>query len=366
MVIWFFLLLHYVSCQPFFGSLPPRPSTGVRLFLGEENVTIANFSMIAAGLFHDTDIDEPGNAVGVNGSPDGQNDGLWCQSSLNQNMIGTWYYPDGTTVPLGPGSPLFANNTATGQIGLLRTGGIASVQGLYSCVIPNEEGINQTLYVAAYGNTDFLMDGELPTIDGSSSSFQLLSSVDADPPVFSLSFNVTNRSPTIVTCSVDNGNQFNVSDNDLIRTVTLVNNDVQVQVSAMFRMRVPGLYKCFVTTDRITTTPLVSTNMTMRNVTVTGSPLNFTYSRDSFLSVTLGWSPSAVISATPQYHVFVNNSNGIFINDSTTNTELSLSLRPDDEYNIRLVATGEDLPSEIITVTVLESTCRSKIIFIHL
>ena len=85
--------------------------------------------------------------------------------------------------------------------------------------------------------------------------------------MFSLSFNVTNRSPTIVTCSVDNGNQFNVSDNDLIHTVTTVNNDVQVQISVIFRMRVSGLHKCFVTTDRITTTPLVSTNMAMRNVT---------------------------------------------------------------------------------------------------
>ena len=140
---------------------------GVRLFLGEENVTISNFSMIAGGLFHDLDFDEPGNAIGVPSSPDGQNDGLWCQSSLNQNMIGTWYYSDGTTVPLGfygynNPSPLFANNTATGQIGLLRNGAIGSVQGLYSCVIPNEEGINQTLYVAAYGNGDFLRnDGKL-------------------------------------------------------------------------------------------------------------------------------------------------------------------------------------------------------------
>ncbi|XP_019860309.1 PREDICTED: uncharacterized protein LOC109588604 [Amphimedon queenslandica] len=164
MLLWLFLLslVLRVSGQPFFGSLPPRPTTGVRLFLGEENVTIANFSMIAAGLFHDTDIDEPGNAVSVGGSPDGQNDGLWCQSSLYQNMIGTWYYPDGTTVPLGSGSPLFANNTATGQIGLLRNGGIGGIQGLYSCVIPNEEGINQTLYVAAYGNTDFYDTGKTP------------------------------------------------------------------------------------------------------------------------------------------------------------------------------------------------------------
>ena len=127
------------------------------MFLGEENVTIANFSMIAASLFHDADIDSPdGIATNSPIGPDGQNDGLWCQSSLNQNMIGTWYYPDGTTVPLGSGNPLFANNIATGQIGLLRNGGIGSVQGLYSCVIPNEEGINQTLYVAAYGNNDFL------------------------------------------------------------------------------------------------------------------------------------------------------------------------------------------------------------------
>ena len=57
-----------------------------------------------------------------------------------------------------------------------------------------------------------------------------------------------------------------------------------------------------------------------------------------------------MVNFSPQYFVFVNNS--IAMNGSTTNTELSLSLRPDDEYNIRLVATGEDLPSEIITVTV--------------
>ncbi|XP_019851146.1 PREDICTED: phosphatidylinositol phosphatase PTPRQ-like [Amphimedon queenslandica] len=373
------LVLH-VSCLEF-GSLPPRPTTGVRLFLGEENVTIANFSMIAAGLIHDFDIDGPGNGVGVTGSSDGQNDGLWCQSSLNQNMIGTWYYPNGATVSDSYGynsGPMYASNSATGQIGLLRKKGIASVQGLYSCVIPNEEGINQTLYVAAYGNTDFLKDGELPMIDGSGPSFQLLSSVDADPPVFSLSFNVTNRSPTIVTCSVDNGNQFNVSENDLIRTVTPVNNDVQVQVSVIFRMRVSGLYKCSVTTDRITTAPLVSTNMAMRNVSVTGSPSNLTYSRISLLSVTLGWSPSAVISATPQYHVFVNNSNGIIMNDNATNTELSLSLRPDDEYNIRLVHNviiafkfifstlyvGTILPFAATSVTTIPGTTSANISFI--
>ena len=154
-----FLLVQLLVSVNVFNTLLSNV-TGVRLFLGEENVTIANFSMIAAGLFHEEDVDSPDGIAtyGIVG-PDGQNDGLWCQSSLNQNMIGTWYHPDGTTVPLDSGSPLFANNTATGQIGLLRNGGIGSIQGLYSCTIPNEEGINETLYVAAYGNTDFLQDG---------------------------------------------------------------------------------------------------------------------------------------------------------------------------------------------------------------
>ena len=125
------------------------------MFLGEENVTIANFTMIAAGLFHDKDIDGPGGVINVVNGSDGQNDGLWCQSSLKKSMIGTWYYPNGDTIPLGSGSPLFANNDPTGQIGLLRNEGIASIQGLYSCVIPNEEEVNQRLYVAAYGNADF-------------------------------------------------------------------------------------------------------------------------------------------------------------------------------------------------------------------
>ena len=136
------------------------------MFLGEENVTIANFSMIAASLFHDTDRDRPGGAIGFSSGPDGQNDGLWCQSSLDQSMIGTWYYPNETEVSRVEASPLYSNNTPTGQIGLLRNGGISPTgnppiigyEGLYRCVIPNEERVNQTLYVATYGNGEFNID----------------------------------------------------------------------------------------------------------------------------------------------------------------------------------------------------------------
>ena len=44
-------------------------------------------------------------------------------------------------------------------MGLLRRSGINP--GLYSCIIPNEEGVNQTLYVAAYGNNAFDNSGKL-------------------------------------------------------------------------------------------------------------------------------------------------------------------------------------------------------------
>ena len=121
-------------------------------------MTIANFSMIAAGLFHDSDVDGPGGAVGVISGSDGQNDGLWCQSSLNENMIGTWYLPNGTEVSRVEASPLYSNNTPTGQIGLLRTGGLAGFEGLYRCVIANGERVNQTLYVTTYGNGKFNKD----------------------------------------------------------------------------------------------------------------------------------------------------------------------------------------------------------------
>ena len=175
LLIILLVLTVLVGCgwsQAPFGIVPPRSMSDidvfcnkfiilvgvVRLFLGEVNITIANFSMIAAGQFHDEDLDKPGNGLSPPSGPDDQNDGLWCQSSLDQSMIGTWYFPNGDIVPRVESSPLYSNNTPTGQIGLLRNRGIASIQGLYRCVIPNEEGVNQTLYVAAYGSDS--MTGE--------------------------------------------------------------------------------------------------------------------------------------------------------------------------------------------------------------
>ena len=117
--------------------------------------------MIYAGQFHDADVDIPNtpDILNVNESPDddGQNDGVWCQSALNQTMIGSWYLPNGSPVPTAvDATPVRSYNVKiTGQVGLLRNGGIGGYQGLYTCIIPNENGINQILYVAAYGNNEY-------------------------------------------------------------------------------------------------------------------------------------------------------------------------------------------------------------------
>ena len=141
-------------CQFFIIIIHNNNCIGVRLYLGEDVRVLHDFSMIAARQFHDNDRENPSSV-----SPDGLNDGLWCQSANTGNMIGTWYLPGGTQLttedidsPIN--FPLYAYHV-TGQIGLLRDLGIIDYQGLYKCVIPDENDVEQTLWVAAYGNPNF-------------------------------------------------------------------------------------------------------------------------------------------------------------------------------------------------------------------
>ena len=126
----------------------------MRLYLSYENRVIPNYFMVRASQFYDVDLNS-----------DGQNDGIWCQSALNKSMIGVWYLPNGSPVPTQSGAtPLQSYNTdVTGQVGLLRRGGLASFEGLCSCIVPNEEGVNQTLYVAAYRDITFYYSGKFYT-----------------------------------------------------------------------------------------------------------------------------------------------------------------------------------------------------------
>ena len=114
---------------------------------------IPDFSMIYAGQFYVLDV-----------TGDGIYDALWCQSANNGSDIGVWYYPNGTQVPLHSGSlisgpsPIFSKKF-TGQIALGRNYGLSGYEGLYTCIIPDENGVNQTLVVGIYTNHVYNING---------------------------------------------------------------------------------------------------------------------------------------------------------------------------------------------------------------
>ena len=107
---------------------------GVRLYQGLQSKVIPNYAMIAG-----RDLDN------------GLNDGLWCQSAMNVSGIGSWKLPNGNAVTDDlSANPVYMANRP-GQVGLLRSSGIyySPYQGMYTCTIPDENGVTQALVVWA-------------------------------------------------------------------------------------------------------------------------------------------------------------------------------------------------------------------------
>ena len=110
--------------------------------------------MIYAGQFYNIDQNS-----------DGTIDALWCQSANNGSSIGLWYYPNGNQVPLHSGSfdsgpsPIFSKRFAN-QIALARNLGLSGYEGLYTCIIPDENGVNQTLVVGIYTTHNYNINGQ--------------------------------------------------------------------------------------------------------------------------------------------------------------------------------------------------------------
>ena len=88
----------------------------------------------------------------------------------------------------------------------------------------------------------------LTTIDGPdtdpSMKLFLVSTRNANPPVFTLSFNVSDGPPTNVTCT-DGTNPLTIDSNDLSHVI--VNGPQSVtKVTVTVRMRQAGIYQCTV------------------------------------------------------------------------------------------------------------------------
>ena len=71
----------------------------------------------------------------------------------------------------------------------------------------------------------------------------------ADPPVFTLSFNVSDGPPTDVTCTVD-GNSFTIDEKDLSRQIVNGPGFITL-VTVTVRMRQAGVYQCTVSNARV-------------------------------------------------------------------------------------------------------------------
>ena len=87
-------------------------------------------------------------------------EGLWCQTPAN-GTVGTWYFPNGSEVQLNDSTRALEVLQADGQIGLIGSSFQIEDQGLYTCIIPDEDGISQTLRVAIYIENEFGQASEL-------------------------------------------------------------------------------------------------------------------------------------------------------------------------------------------------------------
>ena len=231
-------------------------SSGVQLYLAFENKTIPNFSMIHGGQFYDK-IFNTDNII----------DALWCQTASNDSHAGIWFFPNDTKVAIvdtftKPGTEPVFSVRSVGQIALGRDASLSGYEGLYTCIIHDESGINQTLVVGIYRTQTYNENSKLqyynndcnvvytdgPDAD-STMQFFLISTRDANPPVFSLTFNVSDGPPTDVTCT-DGSNPFTIASDDLFRVV--VNGPGFVtQVTVTVRMRQAGTYQCTVSNARV-------------------------------------------------------------------------------------------------------------------
>ena len=111
----------------------------------------------------------------------------------------------------------------------------------------------------------YLICVESPAIDENIQFFLISTTRDADPPVFTLSFNVTTRPPLSVICFVSNST-FDINGTDLRREVINAIDPIRVSVTVTLRTREPGSYQCEVSTGapeltRADTIPLIITGM---------------------------------------------------------------------------------------------------------
>uniref|UniRef100_A0A1X7SS49 Fibronectin type-III domain-containing protein n=1 Tax=Amphimedon queenslandica TaxID=400682 RepID=A0A1X7SS49_AMPQE len=308
--------------------------------------------MIYAGQFYDKDEDNDVNDV---------TDALWCQSANNVTNIGVWYYPNGTEVPLFDGefgdtsapSPVFSKRFS-GQIALARSAGLSGYEGLYKCIIPDENGVDQTLVVGAYTDTGY-NNNDGPDADPTMQLSLLSTSRLATPPVFSLSFNVSDGPPTTVSCSV-NGNGISTELSHVI-----VNGSGSVtRVRVTVRLREAGNYQCTVFNTRVINGPIsgnshpnADSSTSSLSISVSDTPTGLTVTRLStgLAHVRLSWSTVSGATGYEVYYQFLTFTPLSVYNTTSTTINITSGLFRGITYIFYVVSyESASLPSGNVSV----------------
>lgn len=92
----------------------------------------------------------------------GNSRGIACGSALEtDDDIGEWLYPDGSSVRVFErGDPLYFLTRINHVVLHSRRDFITSLEGIYTCRIPNENSVMQSLYVGIYTDETFQGDGQ--------------------------------------------------------------------------------------------------------------------------------------------------------------------------------------------------------------
>ena len=91
-----------------------------------------------------------------------------------------------------------------------------------------------------------------PEVPSDPLQFSLISTRDAVPPIFTLSFNVTHRPPTDVICTKDDSLIIKIDKHkDLSREIIQSTTPIIVRVTVTLRERGPGVYTCNVSNARV-------------------------------------------------------------------------------------------------------------------
>lgn len=86
---------------------------------------------------------------------------IYCSSGSQANGIGQWFAPNGAEITQSSGGSLTVargGGSFPSYVGLqLKTGRSFSMldEGVYTCVIPDKNGVQQTLYVGLYNQGYF-------------------------------------------------------------------------------------------------------------------------------------------------------------------------------------------------------------------